>query len=127
MNTPRKRRFDLSWRRAHLPAMLAVILLAGAVLAARARSRTILMDHRVPVIFGRAAAGEEKIDPNTATAASLHRLPGVGPVKARAIVEYRKTVTEGRAFHSINDMTAVHGIGPGIARNIRPYVRLPEE
>lgn len=106
--------------------MLLVVVLAGAALAARAHSRTLLMDQGVPVISARAAAAEEKIDPNTASVASLRRLPGIGPIKAHAIVEYREKVAGGNAFGTLDELTAVRGIGPGIVRNIRPYVRLGE-
>lgn len=126
MSTGPRRRFDFTWRRTHLPAMLVVILLTGGALVARAGSRTLPMDRRPPVISARVASAEERIDPNTASAASLRRLPGVGPVKARAIVEHRNGA-DGRAFHTIDDLTAVHGIGPGIVRNVRQYVSLPEE
>jgi competence protein ComEA len=45
---------------------------------------------------------------NTATAQQLENLPGIGPKKARAIVDYR---TENGRFLSINELTGVKGIG----------------
>jgi len=48
------------------------------------------------------------IDPNSADAATLMTLPGIGAVRAAAIVEERH---RGR-FHSVEDLLQVRGIGP---------------
>ena len=48
------------------------------------------------------------ININTATEAELDKLPGIGPVKAKAIVEERK---KNGAFKSIEDIKRVKGIG----------------
>lgn len=45
---------------------------------------------------------------NTATAAELDKLKGVGPVKAQAIVDYRKA---NGPFKSLEDLKKVNGIG----------------
>ena len=45
---------------------------------------------------------------NTANSTELMSLPGIGEVKANAIIDYRKTV---RAFGSIDDLKEVSGIG----------------
>ena len=57
----------------------------------------------------------EEIDPNTATPASLRRLSMIGPVKAEAIVAYRRG---GHAFKAAEDLEKVHGIGPGTVKRI---------
>lgn len=120
------RRFDLAWRRAHLPGMLLVLAVVGTGLCTRAASRTLEFGRSAPVILSRIARAEEKIDPNTGSEASLRRLPGIGPVKARAIVEYRES-TDGLAFTTADDLTRVHGIGPGIVRNVRRHIDLPDD
>lgn len=48
------------------------------------------------------------IDLNTATQAQLETLPGVGPVTARKILDYRS----GNMFRSVRDLMSVPGIGP---------------
>lgn len=61
----------------------------------------------------------EVIDLNTAGAADLQRLPGIGATRARAVVEYRQ---EHGAFRSVDDLLNVDGIGPAIVEKVRPYV-----
>ena len=53
---------------------------------------------------------------NTAVAAELQRLPGIGPAKAKAIVAYRDAHG---AFGSVADLARVPGIGPSIARSVQ--------
>jgi competence protein ComEA len=56
------------------------------------------------------------ININTATAAQLDTLPGIGPTKAAAIVDYR---TKNGAFTTIEDIQKVSGIGPVTFSNIK--------
>lgn len=70
-----------------------------------------------------ARAGEAAVavNVNTATAADLERLPGVGPVLARRIVEFR----EARGlFRRLEDLQDVEGIGPKLYRRLEPLLRL---
>ena len=64
----------------------------------------------------------ERLDPNTAAAEELDRLPGVGPAMAEAIVEARG---DGR-FRSLADLTRVSGIGDRTAERMAPFLTLPE-
>lgn len=59
------------------------------------------------------------IDVNSASAAELERLPGVGPVIAGRIVEYREA---NGPFKGVDDLLAVRGIGPRTLEQLRPYV-----
>ena len=61
------------------------------------------------------------INLNTADQAALESIPGVGPVTATAILEYR---TQIGAFTSIDQLLDVSGIGPATLESIRPYVTL---
>lgn len=58
---------------------------------------------------------EERIDPNTATVASLMRLPGIGRVRAMDIVTQRP-------FSAAADLDRVRGIGPKTLEKIAPYL-----
>jgi len=63
----------------------------------------------------------ETLDPNSATAHQLDRLPGVGPGTAVAIVEHRK---ENGAFRSPEALLEVRGIGPSTLTKIRPHIEI---
>ena len=51
---------------------------------------------------------------NTATAAELESLPGIGPVFAQRIIAHRdqKMREEGRGFRSVDELLNIPGIGP---------------
>ena len=61
----------------------------------------------------------EKLDLNTAPAAELERLPGVGEKKAQAIVAWREQYGP---FRTIRQVMQVPGIGEGIYRQMKEYV-----
>lgn len=61
------------------------------------------------------------IDLNRASAAELETLPGVGPVLAQRIIDYR--MTRGR-FTSVDELREVSGIGPAKFAEIRSRVRV---
>ena len=61
----------------------------------------------------------QRVDLNRATAADFDQLPGVGPVLARRMVDYRKSV--GR-FHAVEDLRAVKGIGKKKLEQLKPFV-----
>lgn len=61
------------------------------------------------------------VDLNTATAAELDALPGVGPVTAAAIVAWRQA--NGK-FTSVDQLADVEGIGPARLEKLRALVRV---
>jgi len=67
---------------------------------------------------------ECRVNLNTADIPRLRLLPGIGPVTAKAIVEYR---SEHGLFEKLSDLREVHGIGLGKIDAIRPYVTLSDE
>jgi competence protein ComEA len=58
---------------------------------------------------------------NTADEAALDTLPGIGPVLAAAIVEWR---TQNGGFTSIEQLQEVSGIGPTTFAELAPLVRV---
>jgi comEA protein len=74
---------------------------------------------RAPRGTPQAAAVQFPINLNTATAEQLEAIPGIGPVLAQRIIEYRQT--HGR-FQSVDELLEVRGIGSKRLENMRPYV-----
>ncbi|MFC1737891.1 ComEA family DNA-binding protein [Planctomycetota bacterium] len=70
---------------------------------------------------------QSRINPNTASPASLTRLPGIGSSRANAIVAYRensrKSEPDIAAFQEPNDLQNVKGIGPKTVQNIKQWLR----
>jgi len=61
---------------------------------------------------------ESVVNINTATAAELSLLPGVGPSKAQSIIKYRGK----HKFKKVEDILRVKGIGRKSFRAMRPYL-----
>ena len=64
----------------------------------------------------------EAIDLNRADPRSLEALPAIGPKRAAAIVSTRAQ----RPFRNLDDLERVPGIGPGIAGDLRSWVRISD-
>src|SRR5580765_1298275 len=69
---------------------------------------------------GKLAAGQT-VNINTATAEQLDALPGIGPTKAQAIIDYRN---EHGRFNSIEDIQNVKGIKEGEFSKIKDSIRV---
>jgi competence protein ComEA len=85
--------------------------LTGAVADSVARAER----RRAPLAHG------ERLDPNTATADELDRLPGVGPSLAGRIVAWR---AERGRFRTLADLDSVPGVGPALLRQAAPHLSL---
>ncbi|MBV9292406.1 MAG: ComEA family DNA-binding protein [Frankiales bacterium] len=70
---------------------------------------------------GGTAGSSGPVELNTATAEQLDALPGVGPVLAQRILDWR--AAHG-GFHSPSDLKQVPGIGDAIFAEISPLVRV---
>lgn len=67
-------------------------------------------------------AADGRVHINTATAAELEQLPGVGPVLATRIAAFRD---ENGPFAAVEDLLDVSGIGEGKLETLRDSVALP--
>ena len=68
-------------------------------------------------------AGDERsqVNINTATAAQLETLPGIGPAKASAIVHFRE---DNGPFTAEDDLAQVSGIGPKTVEALMEHITL---
>jgi len=69
----------------------------------------------------------DKINPNTASWASMARLPGIGPGRAKAIIKYRNMWKKNGAgnkiaFSESNDLCRIKGIGQKTVEQIKDYL-----
>ncbi len=69
--------------------------------------------------LGYEGGGNATIDINTASASQLETLPGIGPVLAGRIVDFRER--EGR-FQKKEDIMKVSGIGPKVYENLKESI-----
>ncbi|MGL5857641.1 MAG: helix-hairpin-helix domain-containing protein [Angustibacter sp.] len=70
---------------------------------------------------GTALSGGSVVDLNSASAEQLEELPGVGPVLAQRIVQWR---TDHGHFTAVDELGEVSGIGEAILEQLRPLVRV---
>jgi competence protein ComEA len=79
-------------------------------------TRPTELDRRPTLIY--------RVDLNRAERAELLQLPGVGESLANRIENYRR---EHGAFRSVDDLTAIHGVGPATVDRLRDWVRVSEQ
>ena len=71
----------------------------------------------------RSQGKQGKLDLNRATAEELQHLPGIGPVLAQRVIEQR--TTHG-AFHTVDDLRNVKGIGKKRMDQLRPLIMVDQ-
>lgn len=85
-----------AWKKAVAAGLLCGLTLAGGV----------------------SSASDQRVNLNTASAAELARLPGIGPSKAQAIVAFRAK----EPFARPDDLRKVKGIGDKLYESIKDQV-----
>lgn len=70
---------------------------------------------------GAGAAGGGPVDLNTATLEQLDALPGIGPVMAQRILDWRAAH---RRFSAVEELQEIPGIGPSTFADLRDRVRV---
>jgi competence ComEA-like helix-hairpin-helix protein len=115
------------WLRDPSPGGPLLILLGAAILLAVAARRLYSPGGlgRAPVEVRRPPPPPEppddRIDLNLADLLELQRLPGIGPVGARRIVEEREA---SGPYRSVGDLVRVAGFGPSRVRGLSGRVRV---
>ena len=94
------------------PADTAAINLAAPL----ADGMQVLVPRRASPGGGGEQTAGGRVSLSSATAAELDALPGIGPVTAQKIVDYR---AEHGGFRSVDDLDAIPGIGPARVEQLR--------
>jgi competence protein ComEA len=100
-------------------AELALVNLAALVADGEQVVVPVRGEAAVGASGGGALAPSGPVHLNSATLEQLDALPGVGPVTAQKIVDYR---TQHGGFDSADELDAVPGIGPARLSDLRPLV-----
>lgn len=104
---------------------LAVVLIAYAAQAWSQRSgQSWKLQREASAEAPAPSATRWRVDINQASAAELTLLPGIGPVRARRIIEERE---RGGPFSSALSVSRVKGIGPKTAQRLAPFVAIGPE
>lgn len=121
MSEKRSRR---SWLWLLCAAAALAALLAGIELPARPETTVYRTLARPEQRNAYAALPDGTIDPNTADAAELTELPGIGETLAAAIIAEREN---GGLFRFPEDLTAVRGIGTKTLTRFRDMLDFSRE
>lgn len=79
----------------------------------------ILLAFAASLLFTLPVISADRVDINAASAEVLEVLPGIGPAKAQAIVDYRK---ENGKFAAEDQIQNVPGIGAGTWEKIKDLI-----
>ena len=111
------------WLRDPSPGGPLLILVGAAILLTVAMARLYrpgglgraAEPEREPEPVAVAKPPDDRIDLNAADVAELRRLPGIGPIGARRIVEEREA---GGPYRTVGDLVRVAGFGPSRVRGL---------
>jgi hypothetical protein len=125
---PSRRDFS-PWTARQRSVILGLVILLFVYLTSRAVLHRQYVADPQPINPSRAAELADRIDPNTADAATQAALPSIGEKRARDIVAYREQFVAdhpGRvAFRSAADLLPIKGFGGAIVSSIEPYLLFP--
>ncbi len=104
--------------------LLVAVIVTGGIVAWQRYTPPHTVEIYLPTPTETSAAvsqpeAPQKIDINRAEAWLLEALPGIGPSKAQAIIDYRQ---QNGGFKNISEITRVEGIGPAIYEQIKDLI-----
>jgi competence protein ComEA len=122
---PEGSRVDDAIKRAGGPKPKAALALVNLAAPVADGQQVVLPSNReaAQALGGDSVAGGAggRVHLNSATLDQLDELPGIGPVTARKILDYR---SEHGAFGTVEELDAVPGIGPATLDELRDLVDL---
>jgi len=109
-------KFSVSEKRLIFVSFVGLVVLLGLALEKTYKKE----DTQVNQVTQRRTV-EFPMDINTASYEDLLEIPGIGPAKARAIIQFRD---QNGPFRTIEDLMKVSGIGKSTAQRIAEFVKL---
>lgn len=109
------------WGAIGVLGLIAVVAVVWVILTNRTRPAImpVVAAPVSPQTVGLSSAGGSLLDVNTASAAQLEHLPGIGPALAARIVADREK--HGR-YTSLDQLDRVQGIGKKTLEKLRPHI-----
>lgn len=110
------------WQYIRRITAIVSLLGAGVIVAAALAAtpvRAVAQDPAPPA--GKEKPGAAAVNINTATAAELQKLPGVGPATATRIIEYRQ---KNGGFKKVEDLMNIRGIGEKSFLKLKPLITI---
>ncbi|MCD6405884.1 MAG: helix-hairpin-helix domain-containing protein [Planctomycetes bacterium] len=104
--------------RLQVAVLLVLVCLFGVGLFFLKHERR-LRSSTIEITAGNPEDYDFKVDVNQAPWEEISLLPGIGPVKAKAIVSYRRQIG---CFRSAEDLLEVYGIGEKTVSSIAEYL-----
>jgi competence protein ComEA len=106
--------------------MIQLVRMRGVTCAAIVMSVLIALAGASPLAAAQAQPEPapppaQPVDLNTADAAALTKIPGIGPATAQRILEWRE---QNGPFRQVEDLMKVKGIGEKSLEKLRPYVKV---
>jgi hypothetical protein len=121
----------IPWNASRRRVIVGLVLLLLVVLVIQTIRRPMHIDDPPPPEGPRFRELADRIDPNTADAATLGALPGIGPRRAADIIAFREQHQfrnpDTPAFASLDDLLKIRGIGYAITRQLEPYLIFPRK
>ncbi len=121
---------EWGWTRRHQIGLAMLTFCLLVFLAVQLWRHPVRLGSPVKQSHMRHAVLQHRIDLNTATWASIVRLPGVGSGRADRILAYRtrqlKLHPGAIVFRKISDLRKVPGIGKKISLELLPFLRFPK-
>ena len=108
-----------NWFARHTAALFCILFACLLVVAALYYPPLWAANPPEGAVSAMAAVKNDRLNINTASAADLTALPGIGEKKAAAIVAYRDA---NGPFTEPEQLLQVDGIGEGILEKIKPHI-----
>jgi hypothetical protein len=121
---------DWGWTRPQRIGLATLLFLLLALLTIQYLRRPARLNDPI-ILHGQPLTLPTRIDPNTASAAELTRIPHLGEKLAAKIIDYRTLrqplTPDAIIFHSPEDLTHIPGLGPKTLTQLRPYLQFPDD